>query len=74
MASYRKDTAQPREMTGSGYRVNSPPTSPIRQAYIAHYDSSDSTGANESSALLKEDDDSGQSRNSVCIYYDDTVV
>ncbi|KAK3087178.1 hypothetical protein FSP39_002695 [Pinctada imbricata] len=56
------------------YRVNSPPTSPVRQVYIAHYDSSDSMGANESSALLKDDDDSGQSRNSVCIYYDDTIV
>ncbi|XP_061164273.1 protein unc-80 homolog isoform X1 [Saccostrea echinata] len=56
-----------------GYRMSSPPSSPIHrsQAYISRYDSSDSLNANESSALIKDENDSSRSQSSVCIYFDD---
>ncbi|XP_021380201.1 protein unc-80 homolog isoform X3 [Mizuhopecten yessoensis] len=56
----------------SPVRVGQSPTaSPTRnQAYISQYDSSDSLNANESSALLK-DDDSLSSPQSMCIYFDE---
>lgn len=55
------------------HRMSSPPESPVPspQAYIARYDSSDSLNANESSALIQDQDDSSRSHSSVCIYFDD---
>jgi hypothetical protein len=67
-----------------GHRMSSPPSSPTHsalssplhspvrsQAYISRYDSSDSLNANESSALIKDGNDSSRSQSSVCIYFDD---
>ncbi|XP_048774238.1 protein unc-80 homolog isoform X3 [Ostrea edulis] len=67
-----------------GHRISSPPSSPTHtppsspthspvrsQAYISHYDSSDSLNANESSALIRDENDSSRSQSSVCIYFDD---
>eukprot|EP00105_Crassostrea_gigas_P024973 XP_011445404.1 PREDICTED: protein unc-80 homolog isoform X2 [Crassostrea gigas] len=55
------------------HRMSSPPDSPVPspQAYIARYDSSDSLNATESSALIRDQDDSSRSHSSVCIYFDD---